>query len=274
MPAFSGKTIFITGASRGIGKAIALKLASEGANIVIAAKSTEENNKLGGTIYTAAKEIEAAGGKALPVQCDIRDEAQIINAVQQAIETFGGIDAVINNASAIGLTTTEQTETKRFDLMHDINVRGTFLVTKHCIPHLKKSSNPHIITLSPPLDMNPKWLGMSLAYTLSKFNMSMMAIGWAAELKIHGIAANALWPMTTIATAAVQNLLGGDMLMARSRKPEILADAVHYILQQPSSAYTGNTLLDEDVLRQAGITELEQYAVTPGGPLQKDLFLD
>jgi len=274
MSAFKGRTIFITGASRGIGKAIALKLAAEGANIVIAAKSTEENNKLGGTIYSAAKEIEAAGGKALPIPCDIRDEAQIINAVQQAIETFGGIDAVINNASAIGLTTTEQTETKRFDLMHDINVRGTFLVTKHCIPHLKKGNNPHIITLSPPLDMNPKWLGMSLAYTLSKYNMSMMALGWAAELKQYGIAANALWPMTTIATAAVQNLLGGDMLMARSRKPEILADAVHFILQQPSATYTGNTLLDEDVLRQAGITNLEQYAVTPGGPLQKDLFLD
>lgn len=274
MSYYGGKTIFITGASRGIGKAIALRLAAEGANIVIASKSTEEHPKLGGTIYSAAAEVEAAGGKALAVPCDIRDEAQVINAVEQAVAKFGGIDALINNASAISLSNTLQTEAKRFDLMHDINVRGTFLVTKHCIPHLAKSSNAHIITLSPPIDMQPKWLALSLAYTISKYNMSMMAIGWAAELKDKGIASNALWPMTTIATAAVKNLLGGDIMVQRSRKPEILADAVHYILQQPAATYTGNTLLDEDVLRQAGITNFDAYAVSPGTPLQKDLFID
>ncbi len=274
MSYYGGKTIFITGASRGIGKAIALRLAAEGANIVIASKSTEENPKLGGTIYSAAAEVEAAGGKALAVPCDIRDEVQVINAVEQAVARFGGIDALINNASAISLGNTLQTEAKRFDLMHDINVRGTFLVTKHCIPHLAKSSNAHIITLSPPIDMQPKWLALSLAYTISKYNMSMMAIGWAAELKDKGIASNALWPMTTIATAAVKNLLGGDIMVQRSRKPEILADAVHYILQQPAATYTGNTLLDEDVLRQAGITNFDAYAVSPGTPLQKDLFID
>lgn len=274
MSYYGGKTIFITGASRGIGKAIALRLAAEGANIVIASKSTEEHPKLGGTIYSAAAEVEAAGGKALALPCDIRDAAQVINAVEQAVAKFGGIDALINNASAISLSNTLQTEAKRFDLMHDINVRGTFLVTKHCIPHLAKSSNAHIITLSPPIDMQPKWLALSLAYTISKYNMSMMAIGWAAELKDKGIASNALWPMTTIATAAVKNLLGGDIMVQRSRKPEILADSVHYILQQPAATYTGNTLLDEDVLRQAGITNFDAYAVSPGTPLQKDLFID
>lgn len=271
---FSGKTFFITGASRGIGKAIALKLASEGANIVIAAKSTEENPKLGGTIYSAAKEIEKAGGKALPVQCDIRSEDMIIEAVQQAIETFGGIDAVVNNASAISLTNTEQTATKRFDLMHDINVRGTFLVTKHCIPHLRKSDNPHILTLSPPISLDPKWFGPHVAYTIAKYNMSMMTIGWAEELKHSGIAANALWPVTTIGTAAVQNLLGGDYLTQRSRKPEILADAAFHIFKQDAKTYTGNLFLDEDVLREAGITDLSMYSVKPGGELQTDLFVE
>ncbi len=271
---YQGKTIFITGASRGIGRAIALRLAKGGANIIVVAKSVTEDNRLGGTIHSVAKEVEEVGGKALAVQCDIRFEDQIIKAVEEAVKTFGGIDVVINNASAISLSTTEKTEAKRFDLMHNINVRGTFLVTKNCIPYLKKSENPHILTLSPPLDMNPKWLAGSLAYTMSKFNMTMMAMGWAAEYKKSGIAANALWPATTIATAAVQNLLGGDVLIKRSRKPDIVADTVHYILQQPSKEYTGQMLIDEEVLKAQGITDLDHYAVAPGNPLQKDLFLD
>lgn len=271
---YKGKTIFITGASRGIGKAIALRLAKEGANIIVAAKSTTEDPRLGGTIYSAADEINEAGGKALAVPCDIRDEDQIIGAIQKGVSIFGGIDALINNASAIYLSKTEQTEAKRFDLMHDINVRGTFLVTKHCIPFLRKASNPHILTLSPPLHIQSSWLGFSLAYTLSKYNMSMMALGWSEELKEAGVAANALWPVTTIATAAVKNLLGGEQIMQRSRKPEILADAAHYILQQPSRECTGNLFLDEDVLKQAGITNFDQYAVNPSATLQKDLFIE
>lgn len=270
----NNKTVFITGASRGIGRAIAIKLAEAGANIVIVAKSVVEDDRLGGTIHSVAAEINENGGRALAVQCDIRDEEQIMHAVQEAIGFFGGIDAVINNASAISLTTTEQTETKRFDLMHDINVRGTFLVTKHCIPFLKKSSNPHIITLSPPLNMNPKWMGMSVAYTMSKYNMSMMALGWAAELKQYNIASNALWPATTIATAAVKNLLGGDKLINRSRTPDILADCAHHMLQQPSASYTGQTLIDEEVLASMGVNDLSKYAVNPNTDLQKDLFLD
>ena len=269
----AGKTFFITGASRGIGKAIALRLAKEGANIAIVAKSIIEDPRLGGTIHSAAEEVNAAGGKGLAIQCDIRDEEQIFRAIQQTVSIFGGIDGVINNASAISLGQTEQTETKRFDLMHAVNVRGTFLVTKHCIPFLKQSANPHIITLSPPLDMNPQWFSFSVAYSITKFNMSMMAIGWADEYKKGGIAANALWPVTTIATAAVKNLLGGEMLIAKSRKPEIIADAVNWIVQQPSRECTGNTFLDEEVLAKAGITDLDQYAVTPGGKLQKDLFV-
>lgn len=270
---FDNKTILITGATRGIGKAIALKLAAEGANIVIAAKSVEENPKLGGTIFSAAKEIEAAGGKALPVQCDIRFEDQIQNVIEKTVATFGGIDALVNNASAISLTGTEQTETKRFDLMHSINVRGTFLVTKACIPHLKKSSNPHILTLSPPINLDPKWFEKHVAYTLTKYNMSMMTIGWAAEFKKDKIAANALWPRTTIDTAAVRNLLGGTMLANMSRTPEVLADAAYYILRQPSTECTGNLFIDEQVLAKEGITEFEKYAVMPGGKLYNDLFV-
>lgn len=270
----SNKTVFISGASRGIGRSIAIKLASDGWNVIIAAKSTTEDPRLGGTIHSVAEEVNNAGGRALAVPCDIRDEDQILNAVREGISLFGGIDAVINNASAISLTPTLQTETKRFDLMHDINVRGTFLVTKHCIPFLKKSENGHILTLSPPLNIAPKWLAMSLAYTLSKYNMTMMAMGWAAELKEHKVASNALWPATTIATAAVQNLLGGDKLIQKSRKPDIVADAVSYIVSQPSGSYTGQTLIDEEVLKQTGITDMEQYAVQPGNDLQKDLFLD
>ncbi|MBK8710701.1 MAG: NAD(P)-dependent oxidoreductase [Niastella sp.] len=270
---FNNKTVFITGASRGIGKAIALKLAAAGANIIVAAKSVQENPKLGGTIYSAAKEIEEAGGKALAIQCDIRDENQIENAVNKAVDTFGGIDILINNASAISLTPTEQTEPKRFDLMFNINVRGTFLVSKACIPHLKKGLNPHILTLSPPLNMDMKWFAGHLAYTLSKYNMSMIALGLAAELKKYNIAVNALWPRTTIATAAVQNLLGGDALMKMSRTPEILADAAYYILSKPSNSYSGQTLIDEQVLAAEGISNLDKYAVVPGGQLFDDLFI-
>lgn len=270
---FKGKTFFITGASRGIGKAIALRLASEGAHIAIIAKSVTEDPRLGGTIYSAAEDIEKAGGKALAIQCDIRDEEQIIEAVQKTVSIFGGIDGLINNASAINLMGTEQIETKRFDLMHDVNVRGTFLVTKHCVPFLKQSENPHILTLSPPLDMHPIWFANHPAYSVTKYNMSMFTIGWAQEFKKYNIAANALWPMTTIATSAVKNLLGGDMLMARSRKPEILADAAYYILQKSSKECTGRLFTDEEVLKIEGYENFDEYAVTPGGKLQKDLFI-
>jgi len=270
---FKNKTVFITGASRGIGKAIALKLASDGANIVVAAKSVTENPKLGGTIYSAAEEVEKAGGKALAVQCDIRDESQIADAVNKAVATFGGIDILINNASAISLTSTEQTEPKRFDLMHDINVRGTFFMSRACIPFLRKSTNAHILTLSPPINLAAKWLGPHVAYTMSKYNMTMIAMGLAAELKKDGIAANALWPKTTIATAAVMNLLGGDALMKMSRTTQIIADAAYYILQRPSANCTGNTFIDEEVLAREGITDLAKYSVTPGGQLYPDLFI-
>lgn len=268
------KTVLITGASRGIGKAIALRLAREGANIIIAAKSTEENAKLGGTIFSTADDVEKAGGQALAVQCDIRFEDQIANVVNQAIAKFGGIDIVVNNASAISLTPTEQTEPKRYDLMHDINVRGTFMVTRACIPHLKKSSNAHILTLSPPISLSPKWFAGHLAYTLTKFNMSMMAIGWAAELKQYNIASNALWPKTTIDTAAVRNLLGGEMLAKMSRTPDILADSAYYILSKPANQCTGNCFIDEEVLAKEGITDLSKYSVVPGAQLYTDLFVE
>jgi citronellol/citronellal dehydrogenase len=270
---FKGKTIFITGASRGIGKAIAVRLAKEGANIVVVAKSVHEDPRLGGTIYSAAEEINAAGGKALAVQCDIRDEEQILAAVQQAVTVFGGIDILINNASAISLANTEQMETKRFDLLHDINVRGTFLVTKHCVPFLKKAENPHILTLSPPLHIKPEWLAPFVGYAISKYNMSILTLGWSLEFKNYKISANALWPVTTNATSAVKNLLGGDIMVERSRKPEILADAAFYILRQSSKECTGNLFLDEDVLKKEGITDLDQYAVSPGSELQRDLFI-
>jgi len=270
---FNNKTVFITGASRGIGKAIGLRLAKEGANIIIASKSIEENPKLGGTIFSAAAEMEVAGGKALPVQCDIRDEAQIQKAVDEGVRRFGGIDILINNASAISLSNTEQTEPKRFDLMYDINVRGTFFVSKACIPHLKKSANPHILTLSPPINLDIKWFTNHLAYTISKYDMSMITLGLSAELKKYNIAANALWPRTTIATAAVKNLLGGEALIKMSRTPEIIADAAFYILSKPSTECTGNTFIDEDVLAKEGIIDLEKYAVVPGAELYNDLFL-
>jgi NAD(P)-dependent dehydrogenase (short-subunit alcohol dehydrogenase family) len=270
---FQNRTVLITGASRGIGKAMALRLAREGANIVIAAKSVEEDPRLGGTIFSAAQEVEAAGGKALAVQVDIRQEEQVQAAVQQAVDRFGGIDVLINNASAIQLTPTEQTETKRFDLMQSINVRGTFLMGKYCIPHLRKGNNPHIITLSPPINLNPKWLGGHIAYTITKYSMSMLALGWAAELKGAGIASNALWPRTTIDTAAVRNLLGGEALARMSRTPDIIADAVYYILRKPAVQCTGNTFIDEEVMAAEGITDLSHYSVVPGAELYRDLFV-
>jgi len=271
---FQNKTVIITGASRGIGKAIGLKLAAAGANIVIASKSVEENPKLGGTIFSAAAEMEAAGGKALAVQCDIRFEDQIQEVVNKTVEKFGGIDVLINNASAINLSPTEKVDPKRFDLMYDINVRGTFMMSKACIPFLKDGVNPHILNLSPPLNMDMKWFQHHLAYTISKYNMSMIALGLAAELKKDKIAANALWPKTTIATAAVQNLLGGEALMNMSRTPNIIADAAYYILSKNCYSCTGNTFIDEDVLAAEGITDLSKYSVVPGAELYKDLFID
>ena len=270
---FQNKTVFITGGSRGIGKAIALRLAKEGANIVIAAKSIEENPKLGGTIFSAAKEVEAAGGKALAVRCDIRFEDQIQQAVETAVQNFGGIDILVNNASAISLSKIEQTEPKAFGLMHDINVKGTFFVSKACIPYLKKGTNAHILNLSPPINLDQKWFTNHLAYTMSKYNMTMIALGLSGELKKYNIAANALWPKTTIATAAVRNLLGGETLIKMSRTPEIIADAAFYILSKPSAECTGNCFLDEEVLAGEGIVDLDKYAVEPGSRLYTDLFL-
>ena len=271
---FRNKTVFITGASRGIGKAIGERLAREGANIVVAAKSTAENPKLGGTIYSAANAMKEAGGNGLAIQLDIRFEDQIEAAVAKTVQEFGGIDILINNASAINLSNTENTEAKRFDLMHDINVRGTFLMTKACIPYLKKSANPHILTLSPPLNLHPKWFANHLAYTMSKYNMSMMTIGWSEELNQFGIAANSLWPRTTIDTAAVRNLLGGEALAKMSRTPDILADAAAIILSKPAATYTGKLLIDEEVFQEEGIEDLSNYSVIHGAQLYKDLFLD
>ncbi|MGZ3937930.1 MAG: SDR family oxidoreductase [Flavisolibacter sp.] len=271
---FKNKTVLITGGTRGIGKAIALRLAKEGANIAIAAKTTEPHPKLEGTIYTAAKEIEQLGVKALPLQCDIRFEDQIEAAVAKTIQTFDGIDILINNASAISLTTTEQTDPKRFDLMMDIEIRGTFFMSRSCIRYLKKSDNAHILNLSPPLNLNPRWFGKHLAYTIAKYGMSMTVLGLAEELKQYRIAVNAVWPKTTIATAAVQNLLGGDFLMQMSRTPEVVADAAYHILKRRSTECTGNFFIDEDVLKQEGITDLDKYAVNPQQKLMTDIFLD
>ena len=268
------KTVLITGGSRGIGKAIAIRLAREGVNIAIAAKTTQPHPKLEGTIYTAAGDIEKLGVKVLPLQCDIRYEDQIEAAVNKTVETFGGIDMLVNNASAISLTPTEQTDAKRFDLMTDIEIRGTFFMCKSCIPHLKKSSNAHILNLSPPINLNPKWFAQHLAYTISKYGMSMIVLGLSEELKQFKIAANALWPKTTIATAAVQNLLGGDFLMQMSRTPDIVAEAAYHILTRPSTECTGNFFIDEDVLKQEGIVDFEKYAVNPQQKLMTDIFLD
>ncbi len=270
----SGKTIFISGASRGIGLAIALRAARDGANVALVAKTAEPHPKLDGTVYTAAAEIEAAGGAALPIVGDIRDEAQVQAAVDAAVERFGGIDICINNASAINLTGTEATEMKRFDLMQQINVRGSFAVTRACAPHLRKADNAHILTLSPPIGLKPEWLGPHVAYTLAKYGMSILALGWAAEFAEAGIASNALWPRTLVATAAVQNLLGGDAAMARARRPEVYADAAYAILNRDSRICTGNTYLCEDVLAQEGVTDLSPYNYVEGAELQVDLYVD
>jgi len=267
-----GKTLFITGASRGIGLAIGLRAARDGANVVIAAKTAEPNPKLAGTVFTAAKEIEAAGGKALPLVCDIRFEEQVQAAVAKTVETFGGIDICVNNASAISLTGTTMTEMKRYDLMHGINTRGTFLVSKTCIPHLLKAANPKILNLSPPLNMEEKWFSPHVAYTMAKFGMSMCVLGMAGEFK-GKIAVNALWPRTTIATAAVMNLLGGDAVMKGSRKPEIMGDAAHAILTKGVDV-TGKFFIDDEVLEAEGKTDLSEYSMTPGGQLFPDFFVD
>ena len=274
MATLQGKTLFITGASRGIGLAIALRAARDGANVAIAAKTADPNPKLEGTIYSAAAEIEKAGGQALPIVCDIRDEAQVAAAVEATVAKFGGIDICVNNASAISLTPTLATDMKRYDLMHSINGRGTFLVSKMAIPHLKKSANPHILMLSPPLDMKAKWFAPHVAYSIAKYNMSLCVLGMAAELAGHGIAVNALWPRTAIATAAVRNLLGGDKLVAMSRTPAILADAAHLIFTQPSRSFTGQFLIDDTLLSTVGgVTDFEGYRVDKTKPLAADFFV-
>jgi citronellol/citronellal dehydrogenase len=273
MENLSGKTMFITGASRGIGLAIALRAARDGANVVIAAKTTEAHPKLPGTIYTAAEEIEKAGGKALPCVVDVRDEAQVQAAVKKAVDTFGGIDILVNNASAISLTGTVDTPMKRYDLMHQINTRGTFACSQACIPHLAKAKNPHILNNSPPLNMEARWFAPHVAYTMAKFGMSMCVLGMAEELRPQGIAVNALWPRTVIATSAVRNLLGGESIIAGSRSPEIMADAAYAIFTKPSREVTGNFFIDEEVLRGEGITDLDKYQTTPGEALIQDFFI-
>jgi len=267
------KTLFITGASRGIGKAIALRAAKDGANIAVVAKTSEPHPKLPGTVYTSAEDIEAVGGKALPYVADIRYEEQVKAAVDATVKKFGGIDVLINDASAISLTPTLQTPMKRFDLMFSVNVRGTFLCSKLCIPHLKNAENPHILNLSPPLNMDPKWFANHLAYTISKYGMSMCVLGMAEEFKKDGIAVNALWPRTAIATAAVKNLLGGEPVIKQSRKPEIVADAAYFILTKPSRECTGNFFIDDEVLIENGITDLGKYSVVPNARLIPDFFL-
>ena len=267
------KTLFITGASRGIGLAIALKAARDGANIAIAAKTVAPHPKLEGTIYSAAEQIEAEGGKALPIPCDVRDEEQVKSAIKQAAQRFGGIDIVVNNASAIQLTRTPETEMKRFDLMQQVNARATFMVSKYAIPYLENAKNPHILMLSPPLDMQEKWFAPHLAYTLSKFGMSLVVLGLAGELRDKKIAVNALWPRTTIATAAIKNLLGGDEMMRASRSPQIMADAAYAIFMKSAASFTGNFLIDDTFLMSEGVTNFEKYAMEAGVPLHPDFFV-
>jgi citronellol/citronellal dehydrogenase len=269
----NNKTLFITGASRGIGLAIGLRAARDGANIVIAAKTTEPHPKLEGTIYTAAEQIVKAGGKALPLVVDVRDEESVIAAMAKTAETFGGIDIVVNNASAINLAPTEKVEMKRYDLMNQINARGTFMVSKFAIPHLSKAANPHILMLSPPLDMSEKWFAPHLAYSIAKYGMSLCVLGLAGELRGKGIAVNALWPRTTIATAAVNNLLGGDALMKASRTPDILADAAHMIFTTPSRELTGQFLIDDTFMHGRGVTDFDKYRVDPTQDLAPDFFV-
>jgi citronellol/citronellal dehydrogenase len=272
MGAFTGKTVFITGASRGIGRAIGLACAREGANVVVVAKTTRPVPRLPGTIHDAAEELERAGGKALAVACDVRSDEQIAAAVAQAVERFGGIDVLVNNASAIHLADTAHTPMKRWDLMHQVNVRATFACTQACLPHLLRAENPHVLVLSPPISLAPRWYGGHLAYTLSKMGMSLCVLGLAEELRDRGVAVNALWPRTVIATAAL-NLLGGEETARHGRRPEIVADAALAILRRPARACTGNFFVDEDVLRGEGVTDLEPYAVSPGVELLPDLFL-
>jgi citronellol/citronellal dehydrogenase len=273
MTSLKGKTLFVSGGSRGIGLSIALRAARDGANVAIAAKTAEPQPKLKGTIYTAADEVRAAGGKALPILCDIRDEAQVMAAIDKTVAEFGGIDICVNNASAISLTDSQSTDMKRFDLMMGINTRGTFMVSKYCIPHLKKSDNPHILMLSPPLDMKTKWFEHSTAYTMAKFGMSLCVLGLSGELKVAGIAVNALWPRTTIATAAVGNLLGGDAMMRASRTPEILADAAYMIFTKLSREFTGQFCIDDKLLYAGGVRDFEPYRVDASVPLMSDFFV-
>jgi len=273
MATLQGKTLFITGASRGIGKAIGLRAARDGANVVIAAKSKVPNPKLPGTIGSAAEEMEQAGGKALAIQCDIRIDEEVQRAVAQAVERFGGIDILVNNASAIHLADTANTPMKRFDLMHGVNARGTFLCTQACLPQLAKAQNPHVLMLSPPLSMRPRWFAPHVAYTMAKYGMSMCVLGMAEELKDRGIAVNALWPRTVIATSAL-NLMGGEDTAKHGRKVEIVADAAHAILTRSARSCTGNFFIDEDVLRAQGVEDFERYAVKRGEPLMRDLFVD
>ncbi len=273
MANLKGKTLFITGGSRGIGLAIGLRAARDGANVAIAAKTTKPHPKLPGTIYTAAEAIEKAGGRALPVVMDIRFDDQILAAVTKTAAVFGGIDILVNNASAIFLAGTAETPMKRFDLMHQVNARGTFACSQACLPYLKKAPNPHILNLSPPLNMDPNWFAPHVAYTMAKYGMSMCVLGMSQELRPLGIAVNALWPRTPIDTSAVRNLLGGEAVVRGSRKPEILADAAHTILTRESRACTGNFFIDEPLLRETGVTDFEPYAVDPGTPLFPDFFL-
>jgi len=273
MATLAGKTLFITGASRGIGLAIALRAARDGANIAIASKTTAAHPKLEGTIYTAAEAIEKAGGKALPLPCDIRFEDQVEAAVAKTAATFGGIDICVNNASAISLTPAQATDMKRYDLMHGINARGSFVVSKACIGHLKQAANPHILMLSPPLDMNGKWFAPHVAYSMAKFNMSIIALGLAGELKPDGIAVNTLWPRTTIATAAIKNLLGGDALLRRSRTPDIMADAAHVIFSQDAKTFSGRFLIDDTLLYEHGVRDFAPYRVDPNAELAPDFFV-
>jgi len=268
-----GKTLFISGGSRGIGLAIALRAARDGANVTIAAKTAEPHPKLPGTIHTAAEAIEKAGGKALPVPCDIREEAQVAEAVAKTVAAFGGIDICVNNASAIQLAGTLETDMKRYDLMHQVNARGTFLVSKLCIPHLKLAKNPHILNLAPPLDMKAKWFKDHVAYTMAKFGMSMCTLGMSAEFAQDGVAVNSLWPVTAIDTAAVRNLLGGAPVAAMSRSPAIVADAAYAIFNRPSREATGNFYIDEEVLRAEGVTDFSKYAPGAKGPLAGDFFV-
>jgi citronellol/citronellal dehydrogenase len=273
MAGLAGRTLFITGASRGIGLAIALRAARDGANIAIAAKTETPHPKLAGTIHSAAAEIEAAGGRALPLACDIRDEAQVKAAIARTVERFGRLDIVVNNASAISLTPVADTDMRRFDLMHQINTRGTFMVSKLAIPHLARADNPHVLMISPPLDMKEKWFAPHTAYSIAKFGMSLVALGLAGELRAQGVAVNALWPRTTIATAAIENLLGGKETMRRSRKPDILAEAAYRIFLKPARSFTGNFLIDDSFLSDEGVTDFDQYRVDPTAPLQPDFFV-